>query len=260
MRLEPPVCVALDVPSLAQARELLRELADLVPVFKVGLELFASCGPAAVDAVRDTGADVLLDLKVHDVPRTAAAAVGQAARIGASMLTVHGLGGRSMLRACVEASRDHGGPRILAVTVLTSHDEDELAGIGVAATAMEQAKRIGRIAAEERCDGLVLSPRELAVLRSVYPELLLATPGIRPEGVPPDDQRRVLTPAEAILAGTDLCIVGRPVLNAANRRAATQAIIDEVRLAGAQHESRRPFDEEASVIEAEDAEIVPDSG
>jgi orotidine-5'-phosphate decarboxylase len=251
--IQPPVCVGLDGLDLEEATRVVAELDGIITVFKVGLELFTSAGPAAVAMVRDAGADCFLDLKVHDVPATAAGAVARAAALGARLLTIHGLGGRDMVRAAVESAAEHGGPRLLTVTVLTSLDDHALGVLGMQ-TVAEQAKRIGMMAAEEGTDGLVLSARELPLLRPAVPDLLLATPGVRPLGEPSDDQRRVTTPGAAIVAGADLVILSRPILRAPDRRAAAQSVVDEVLRAAAGRE-RHSHDLDSSVAEIEDAEL-----
>jgi orotidine-5'-phosphate decarboxylase len=256
---EPPVCLALDVPDLPSAADLVAELGATIRIFKIGLELFCAEGPPTVEVVRKAGAEVFLDLKVNDIPRTAAAAVREAGKLGAAFVTIHGFGGRDMIRASVEAARAQGGPGILVVSALTSFDDATLREVGVARTVREQALAIGEIAAEEGADGLVLSPRELDVVRTALPHLILATPGVRPAGTATDDHRRTLTPAEAVLAGADLVIVGRPILLAADRPAAARALIEEVETAEAQRE-RRTADATASVQEAEDAELEDTEG
>jgi orotidine-5'-phosphate decarboxylase len=248
----PPVCVALDVPGLEEAKAVVAELEGLIALFKIGLELFVSEGPDAVRAVRDAGAEVFLDLKVNDIPRTAAACVREAAKLGASLVTIHGGGGREMIRASVEEAAEHGNPEVLVVSALTSLDDERLREVGVARGVREHALGIGRLAAEEGAHGLVLSPRELEVVRTALPHLFLATPGVRPAGSSEDDHRSVLTPAGAVLAGADLLVVGRPVIGAKDRRKAVGAILEEVRTAEAQREGRHARDGDASVAEAED--------
>ncbi len=210
----PLLCVALDVPTLAEAERLAQDLAPLVPVLKVGLELFSAEGPRAVEAVRRTGADVFLDLKVADIPRTAAAAVRRTAALGVGYLTIHGIAGREMVRACVEASGESSGPQLLVVGALTSLNEAALADAGVEGGVEAQVMRMAKMASEERAHGVVLSARELNLVRPQFPELVLCTPGIRPPGSSQDDHLRSWTPMEAAAAGADLVVVGRPVLNA----------------------------------------------
>lgn len=254
--IEPPLCVALDVPGLEEAEEVLDELSDLVPMFKVGLELFCAEGPRTVEVVRSSGARVFLDLKVNDIPRTAAAAVRAAGRIGADFLTIHGFGGRDMLRAAAETAAEQGGPELLVVSSLTSLDDERLRELGVVRGVREQALALGRLAADEGAGGLILSPRELEVVRSALPHLFLATPGVRPLGTSDDDHRRVLTPAEAVLDGADLVVVGRPILLASDRRRAAEELIRELGEAEAQRESRLGAgDSQPPFTETEDAEL-----
>lgn len=227
---DPPLCVALDVPGLAEAERLLGLLAGAVPVFKVGLELFCAEGPRAVHAVRERGAEVFLDLKVNDIPRQAEGAVRAAARAGVAYLTLHAAGGRAMLRAAREAATER-GPRLLVVSVLTSLDAEALAETGVARSVAEQVRAVARLAVDEGADGLVLSPRELAETRTDHPGLFLVTPGVRPAGADAGDQRRVDTPAAAVAAGADLLVVGRPIVHAPDPVAAAGAVIAEIRSA-----------------------------
>ncbi len=252
--IEPPVCVALDVPTLAEAREVLNDLVGLVPLFKVGLELFCAEGPSTVATVLEAGAGVFLDLKVNDIPRTAAATVHAAGRLGATFVTIHGFGGREMIRAAVESAEDYEDLEVLVVSALTSLDDDRLREVGVVRGVREQALAVGELAAEQGARGLVLSPRELGVVRSALPHLLLATPGVRPAGSTADDHLRVLSPADAIIAGADLVVIGRPILGAADRVGAARALIDEVSQAEAQREAKRADDVD-SLRDAEDADL-----
>lgn len=256
--LDPAICVALDVPTLPEAIKVVNELREIVPLFKIGLELFCAEGPDAVRAIRDTGGHIFLDLKINDIPRTAAATVREAAKLDISYLTIHGFGGREMVRASAEAAAE-GSVQLLVVSVLTSLDDDSLHDIGVKATTREQALRIARISAEENAGGLVLSPRELEVIRSALPHLVLCTPGVRPAGSSVDDHRRAMTPAEAIDAGADFVVVGRPILQAADRARAASEIVEQIREAEARREGRRSHEAAtASAVEAEDAEYMED--
>jgi orotidine-5'-phosphate decarboxylase len=226
-RIDPPLCVALDAPDLEGSRAVVDALRGVVPVFKVGLELFCAAGRPAVDLVLATGAEVFLDLKVNDIPNQAAGAVKAAAKAGVDYLTVHTNAGRATLRAATGA-RIGGKPRILAVTVLTSLDDAQLAEVGVSRSVPDQVAHVARIAAEEGADGLVLAASELASVRSAYPDLLLVTPGIRPAGSDVGDQRRVATPAAAVAAGADLLVVGRPITAAPDPVDAARRVLDEM--------------------------------
>ncbi|BCX17589.1 MAG: orotidine 5'-phosphate decarboxylase [Geminicoccaceae bacterium] len=233
-----PVVAAIDRPDLESALGLARRLAGAVGGLKLGLELFVAEGPAAVRALASTGLPIFLDLKLHDIPNTVAGAVRAAAGLGVALLTVHASGGRAMLEAAVEAARAFPTrPRLLAVTVLTSLDADDLAATGVAGGPLEQAVRLARLAREAGLDGMVCSPLEIAAIRAaVGPEPLLVVPGIRPAGATSGDQKRVMSPAAALAAGADLLVVGRPITAAPDPAAAARAITDE--LAGLARASR----------------------
>ena len=229
------LAVALDVPSLEQARTLAEALAGRVGVFKVGLELFVAHGPQAVEAARSGGQQVFLDLKVHDIPRTAAAAVRSAGRLGARFVTLHALGGPAMIAAAREAAEEFGAerPQLLAVTVLTSHDASELARIGLAGDPADEVPRLARMALDAGADGLVASAQEARELRALAgPGAHLVTPGIRPAGSASGDQKRVATPADAIRDGASLLVIGRPIVKADDPRAAADAILEEMASAG----------------------------
>lgn len=227
--------VALDVPTLKEARSLVRELKGVVKIFKVGSELFTAAGPAAVKMVQQQGGQVFLDLKFHDIPNTVARAVVSATRLGVSMLTVHASGGEEMLRAVVAASRAAGkkrAPLVLGVTVLTSMNQNTLAGIGVERAMEEQVELLARLAQKSGLGGLVCSPLELKRVRAVVGKRMkMVTPGIRPKSATAGDQSRIATPAEAARAGADYIVVGRPVAEAQDPRGAAVAIQRELRVA-----------------------------
>jgi len=223
--------VALDVADRAAAARAVATLAPAVRFFKVGLELFTAAGPAAVEEVRGAGARVFLDLKIHDIPATARGAARSAARLGADLITVHALGGPAMIAAAresVEAADT--ATRVLAVTVLTSLADEELAALGVAGPAAEAAVRLGRMAVRAGAHGLVASPREVAPLRAALgPSVVLVVPGVRPAGADAGDQRRTLTPRETVAAGADYLVVGRPILASADPLSAARAILGEMK-------------------------------
>lgn len=225
-----PLVVALDRPDRAAALALAGSLAPLVGGFKLGLELYTAEGPAAVRAIAGLGRPVFLDLKLHDIPNTVAAAVRAAAGLGVALLTVHAAGGPTMLRAAAEAARAAGGrTRLLAVTVLTSLDEAELAATGVASGPLDQAVRLARLAVACGLDGLVASPLEITAIRAaVGREPILVVPGIRPAGAQAHDQKRTTTPRAALEAGADLLVIGRPITAAPNPAAAARAIVEEI--------------------------------
>jgi orotidine-5'-phosphate decarboxylase len=210
---------ALDVPDRAAAETLATALTGAADWVKIGLELFCAEGPELVRALSRRGHRVMLDLKLHDIPETVSRAVACAARLGAELLTVHCGGGRSMLQAAVDAAQDAATAgartRILAVTVLTSLDETDLAEIGTSGPIQELVTRRAQLAMEVGCDGVVASAREAARLRRGAPEdFLIVTPGIRPTGAVAGDQKRVTTPRQAREAGADLVVVGRPIRDA----------------------------------------------
>lgn len=218
------LALAADLP-LQEARELYRKVEPYVGVVKVGLSLFVEHGPKAVEAFK--GAQVFLDLKLHDIPNTVELAAARAAGLGVKYLTVHASGGRAMLEAARRGAGD--GVTLLAVTVLTSLDEAALREIGVVDPPLAHAERLATIAKGCRIGGIVCSAREVAEVRAaVGPGLTLCTPGIRPAGAAKGDQARVETPAAAIRAGADLLVVGRPIYEAADPVAAAKAIHDEV--------------------------------
>ena len=219
------IFVALDVPTLAEARALVARLGDEPAALKVGLELFAAAGPDAVRAL--AGRDVFLDLKLHDIPETARRAAAAAAAHGARFLTVHAAGGRDMVRAAVEGA----GPScaVLAVTVLTSLERSDLHADGHELAVADLVLRRAELAVAAGAAGVVASPREAAALRSrLGPGALIVTPGIRPAGAAAGDQKRVETPAAAIAAGASAIVVGRPIRDAADPRAALRAIRAEL--------------------------------
>ena len=222
--------IALDVPSAAQARELAAQLRGTCRWVKVGLELYLAAGTAMVEELTAQGFSVFLDLKFHDIPNTIAGAVRSAASMGASLLTIHAAGGPAMLRAAVEAAAaTKYAPQLLAVTVLTSMDQAQLAAIGIDCTAADQVLRLARMAIDSEIRGLVCSPEEVRLLRqNLGTEPRLVVPGIRPAGAAVGDQKRIATPADAIRAGASQLVVGRPITQAANPVEAAQAILDEI--------------------------------
>jgi orotidine-5'-phosphate decarboxylase len=226
------ICAALDVPDPLAATKLAAQLAQHVGMLKVGLELFVAHGPKAVEAVRGFGLPIFLDLKLHDIPNTVAGGVRAVLRLRPRMLTVHASGGAAMIRAACDAAGGAGSgrPMILAVTVLTSLDQAALQSVGVAATPAEQVLRLGRLAVEAGADGLVCSPHEVAMLRQALgPGIRLVVPGIRPEGSAAGDQARTMTPAQAVAAGADWIVVGRPITGAGDPEAAAASIAASIR-------------------------------
>lgn len=221
--------VAFDVPSAEAAVALADRLQGSCRWCKVGLELYCAEGPSLVRELRRRGFSVFLDLKLHDIPNTVAAAVRSAAATGAAMLTVHAAGGPAMLEAAAGAAAglSH-APQLLAVTVLTSMDQAQLEAIGVSASPADQVQRLAAVAAESGITGLVASAEEVAALRGRYPGATLVIPGIRPAGAAVGDQKRTATPAAALAAGASYLVVGRPITQAPDPAAAAKAILEEM--------------------------------
>ncbi len=223
--------VALDVPNRERADALCEQLAGVVSWVKVGLQLYLSEGP---DLVRDyvaAGREVFVDLKLHDIPATVAHATESLAKLGAGLLTVHASGGLAMMKAAVNAANEGsgGGLGILAVTALTSLDQGDLAQIGVQMPIADVVLKRGLLAAEAGCAGVVASPHEAAALRAVLPkEMLIVTPGIRPQGAALGDQKRVMTPRAARQAGADMIVVGRPIRDADSPASAALEILSQL--------------------------------
>jgi orotidine-5'-phosphate decarboxylase len=230
--LEPKnrLAFALDYPNLEEARRVAELVAESVGVLKVGLELFIQEGPAAVRMARDLGCSVFLDLKLHDIEKTVERAVGTASALGAKYLTIHAAGGPKMMEAAAaRADREATGLCVLGVTVLTSLDQQDLLAVGVNASPAEQAERLARLARDSGLGGLVCSSAEVGRLRTaVGKEMTLVTPGIRPTGTDSGDQKRIGTPEEAILAGADILVVGRPLRDARDPGTAARAILASI--------------------------------
>jgi orotidine-5'-phosphate decarboxylase len=220
--------VALDVPSVEAARSLVDQLAGAVGLFKIGSQLFTAAGPGFVQEIVGRGENVFLDLKFHDIPNTVAGAVSAASRMGVSLIDVHGLGGRAMLEAAVGALPAM-KTRLLAITILTSHDQETLGQIGVGGSVHESVRRLALLARDSGLDGVVASPHEVALIREACgADFLIVTPGIRPQGAAAGDQSRAATPATALAAGADYLVVGRPITVADDPRAAAEAIVREM--------------------------------
>jgi orotidine-5'-phosphate decarboxylase len=217
------ICAALDFPSWERAEPFARAIAPAVGMLKVGLEMFAAEGPPAVRAAAALGKPVFLDLKLHDIPATVEGAARGAAATGASLLTVHAAGGAEMVAAAVRGAG--GRTRVLAVTVLTSLDAAALDAIGLAGPPEAAVVRLARLAVAAGAGGLVCSPQEVRQVRAaVGPGPLLVVPGVRPAGAAKGDQARVATPEDAVRAGADVIVVGRPLRDAPDPVAAARAI------------------------------------
>jgi orotidine-5'-phosphate decarboxylase len=226
---------ALDVDSFEEARKWVSLLSGRVGVFKVGKQLFTRCGPDIVRMIRAAGGEVFLDLKFHDIPNTVAMAALEASRLDVKMFNVHALGGLAMMRRTVAAVNDRFAadpakrPLLLAVTLLTSSDEATLQEIGIERPVEEMVVRLARLAKDAGMDGVVASPREVeAIRRACGPAFVLVTPGVRPAFAAIDDQKRIATPGEAIAAGADYLVVGRPIAKAEDPVAAVELIVREM--------------------------------
>jgi len=223
--------VALDVPETSAARALVDRLAGRVGLFKIGSQVFTAAGPDLVREIVARGDKVFLDLKFHDIPNTVAGAVASASHLGVSLVDVHGLGGRAMIEAAVGALPAM-GTRLLAITILTSHDDGTLDEIGVNGSVVESVLRLAQLAKEAGADGVVASPHEVPAIREACGrDFLIVTPGIRPAGAARDDQARLATPAAALAAGADYLVMGRPITEAADPAAAADAIVREMETA-----------------------------
>lgn len=234
--------VALDFASADDARAFVARVTPAQCRLKVGLELFVAAGPAFVSELAEHGFDVFLDLKFHDIPNTVAQACSRVAGLGVWMLNVHALGGRRMLEAAREAvDKVARRPLLIGVTVLTSHEAREVEEVGLSGDLGAQVERLTALAADAGLDGVVCSPLEAARLRRRFSApFALVTPGIRPAGSDRQDQRRTLTPAEAIAHGADYLVVGRPVTRAADPSAALSAIAQEIRTAEGRQSRKIP--------------------
>jgi orotidine-5'-phosphate decarboxylase len=233
--------VALDVDTAARARELFAALRDHAGMFKVGSQLFTAAGPGIVREIVSAGSRVFLDLKFHDIPNTVAAAAREAARLGVTLFNVHAFGGREMMRRAADAAAETAEreglvrPSLLAVTVLTSADAATLAELGLNVTPETQAARLARLAAACGADGVVASAHEITQVRSVVmrENFLVVTPGVRQRDANHDDQKRVMSPADAVRAGADYVVMGRSIINAPDPSAAAREVAAEMERAAA---------------------------
>ncbi|MGC1413729.1 MAG: orotidine-5'-phosphate decarboxylase [Candidatus Acidiferrum sp.] len=232
--------VALDFDSLSSAAKFATQVSDLVGMFKIGNQLFTAAGPSAVKEISALGPGIFLDLKFHDIPNTVAGAVlSAAAMTGVQLVNVHALGGPAMLEAAVQAisagvPMGADRPRLLAVTLLTSMDHKAMKEVGIGGTPKMRVVKLAQLAKQSGVDGVVASVQEAKAIRKACGrEFLIVTPGVRPklkEDAAPkrDDQARTATPTDAIKAGADYIVVGRPILTAQDPRAAAQSIVDEI--------------------------------
>ncbi len=226
------IIFALDIDRIAEVDRWADLLAGHVGMFKVGKQLFTAGGPATVERVKARGIDVFLDLKYHDIPNTVAMAGIEAARLGAKLFNVHALGGYDMMaKTAEEVGKTAGseGTKILAVTILTSSTEQTLRDVGIDRSVSEMVVRLAMLAKKAGIDGVVASPQEVGIIREACgSDFLVVTPGVRPASAAADDQKRIMTPGEAIAAGADYLVIGRPISAAPDPVVACQAIIDEI--------------------------------
>jgi orotidine-5'-phosphate decarboxylase len=228
--------IALDVETTAEARGIVGELKEHVGAFKIGLQLFTAGGPSFVSEIVRAGIKVFLDVKFHDIPNTVAKASVEVARLGVWMFNIHALGGREMMRRaagdvsdiCEKEGLER--PKIMGVTILTSADRGTLGEVGLAGEIDSQVLNLAKLAAECGLDGVVASPREVKTIRENIddPGFLIVTPGIRPDFATNDDQKRVMPPGEAVSAGSDYLVIGRPVLRAGDRPGAVRKVLGEI--------------------------------
>jgi orotidine-5'-phosphate decarboxylase len=230
-----PVFCALDTTDVGAAVALAGRLSPFVGGLKLGLEFFAANGPAGLRDVARGGLPIFLDLKLHDIPNTVAGAMRAIVPLAAAMTTLHAGGGLAMMRAARDAAGSEAArinvapPKLLAVTVLTSLNGADLASQGIQSSPLDQAKRLAALAGEAGLDGVVCSPHEaLALRRELGPDFILVVPGVRPSWADANDQKRVLTPAEALAAGADFLVIGRPITASADPAAAAARIMAEL--------------------------------
>jgi orotidine-5'-phosphate decarboxylase len=224
------IFVALDTPELGAASDLARMLAPAVGGIKLGLEFFVAQGPDGIRRVKESHAalPLFLDLKLHDIPNTVAGGVRSAARLDPTFVTVHASGGDAMMRAAADAAKGT-ATKLLGITVLTSLDDQDLAAVGQALPGADQVRRLAALAQASRLDGVVCAPPEVALLRrDCGPDFTLVVPGVRPEWAGADDQKRVMTPAEAVESGADYLVIGRPITRAHNPAEAARRIAAEL--------------------------------
>ena len=221
------IIVALDVPTKTEALELVEKLRDQISFFKIGLQLYTGEGPEIVRSVSSKGSKVFLDLKLHDIPNTVARAVESAGRLGVQMLTIHLSGGGEMIRAAIAARANN--TLLLGVTVLTSSTEETLREIGVQDKVDDQVLRLAKLGVDAGIDGVVASPHEIKLIRREFGDKIkIVVPGIRPSGAEANDQKRTMTPRDALEAGADYLVVGRPITAHRNPNESVAQILEEM--------------------------------
>ncbi|MGQ0741666.1 MAG: orotidine-5'-phosphate decarboxylase [Alphaproteobacteria bacterium] len=221
-----PIWLALDTPDPKRAAVLIKATRQYVGGFKVGLEFISANGPQGVHAVAKAGLPVFADVKYHDIPNTVAGAIRAMSQLGVSIINVHAAGGAPMLKAAMAAVRGKKPrPAIVGVTVLTSLTDNDLAATGVTGATLDQVVRLAKLCQECELDGVVCSPLEIAAVRKACgPKFLIVAPGVRPKGASTDDQRRVMTPRQALQAGANILVIGRPITGAKDPEAAARAL------------------------------------
>lgn len=217
-----PIYVAIDTPALDRAEQLARAVARSAGGLKLGLEFFCANGPAGIARIAKFGLPIFLDLKLHDIPNTVAKAVAALRPLEPSILTVHAAGGRAMLEEAKAAAPEH--TRVVAVTVLTSLDDSDLQSIGVESSPAEQVERLAALARESNLDGIVCSGAEVGAAHSNWPRGFFVVPGVRPEGSETADQKRIVTPRQALDSGASILVIGRPITAADDPAAAIRSI------------------------------------
>ncbi len=227
------IIFALDVNGLDEVEKWSDLIAAKVGMFKIGKQLFTSCGPEAVKSVQKHGGEVFLDLKYHDIPNTVAMATLQAARMGVKLANLHALGGYEMMAMTMEAlDKEFKGAqrtRVLAVTILTSSTEETLRGVGIEYPVQDMVVRLAKLAKSAGVDGVVASPHEVGLIRQACgPDFLIVTPGVRPVFSSTDDQKRIMTPGEAVRQGADYLVIGRPISAAGDPAKTADMIVDEI--------------------------------
>lgn len=227
--------VALDVPDLKQAEDIVRELSTVVKYFKIGMQLFTACGPQVVQMVRKYNCEVFLDLKFHDIPNTVAQAALSSMRLGVFMFNVHALGGDLMLSTLTQSIKQEieqtrqSQPIVLGVTVLTSMDRQQLNRVGVIRSVKNEVVALASLCKKAGLSGVVCSGKEIKLLRRVMgKDFILVVPGIRPADAKADDQKRIVTPGQAASWGANYIVVGRPIVQAANRKQAAESILKDL--------------------------------
>jgi len=224
---------ALDVNGLNEVEKWSDLLSARIGMFKIGKQLFTSTGPESVRTIQKHGGEVFLDLKYHDIPNTVAMATVEAARMGVKLTNLHALGGYEMMATTMDAlDKEFKGAvrtKVLAVTILTSSTEETLRGIGIEHTVPEMVVRLAKLAKSAGVDGVVASPQEVKIIREACgPDFLIVTPGVRPAFAAVDDQKRIMTPADAVSQGADYLVIGRPISAAADPLEAADMIVAEI--------------------------------